>query len=538
MQANQETTPGTARHAPRRNATPDAIYTQIAPEGNGAPSPVVILGAGPAGLTAAYELSRHSVPAIVLEQDPRYVGGISRTVEHQGYRFDIGGHRFFSKSQEIEDLWTEILGDDLLERPRLSRILYRGRYFDYPLKAGNALRNLGLGETIRCLASYAAARLHPVRTPRNLEEWVSNQFGFRLFSIFFKTYTEKVWGISTKDLSPDWAAQRIKGLNLSEAIKNALFPHKGAHEGAVLTTLIDRFRYPRLGPGQMWERARDLIVARGHQVRMGQEVVQVRHDGTRVTAVVVRDAATGQERTVRGTHFISTLPIRTLIECCDPPLPPAVRQAAANLKYRDFLTVALIVNKAEVFPDNWIYLHDPEIVAGRIQNFKNWSPNMVADPQATCLGLEYFCFAGDGLWEMADADLVAFAGKELVRLHMCRPDELAGGVVVRQPKAYPVYDETYKQHLAVIREYLDAHLPNLALVGRNGMHHYNNQDHSMMTALLAARNIALGTHFDPWKVNTEAEYHEDARPDAADATGRRVPQRLAAAGDAEGRALA
>jgi protoporphyrinogen oxidase len=496
---------------------------------NGAQRAVVIMGAGPAGLTAAYELTKHRVPVLVLEQDPRYVGGISRTVEYQGYRFDIGGHRFFSKSQEVEDLWTEILGDELLKRPRLSRILYRGKYFDYPLKAGNALRGLGLVETVRCMSSYAAARVHPVRNPKTLHQWVRNQFGERLFSIFFKTYTEKVWGISCDELSADWAAQRIKGLNLSEAIKNALLPQgkKGSKkDGPVLTTLIDEFRYPRLGPGQMWERTRDIINERGNQVRMGQDVVRIQHDGTRVTSVVVRDAAAGQMYTLRGTDFISTLPIRTLIEQCDPPLPPEVRQAAASLKYRDFLTIAIILRKEEVFPDNWIYLHDPDIIAGRIQNFKNWSPEMVPDQRTTCLGLEYFCFEGDGLWDSADADLVALGGRELVKLGMCRPDEILGGRVVRQYKAYPVYDDAYKQHLTVIRDYVDAHLQNLSLVGRNGMHHYNNQDHSMMTALLAARNIALGTHYDPWKVNTEAEYHEESRAEDEDLSGRLTPKRV------------
>ncbi len=519
-----------AQRATTESHQPDAVHTQLVPPATAAQQrAVVVLGAGPAGLTAAYELTRHGVPVSVLEQDPQYVGGISRTVEYQGYRFDIGGHRFFSKSQEIEDLWTEILGDELLSRPRLSRILYRGTYFAYPLKAGNALLGLGLGETVRCMASYLHARLHPVKEPRSLEEWVSNQFGHRLFSIFFKTYTEKVWGISSSELSADWAAQRIKGLNLAEAIKHALLPQRhagGKPGGAVLTTLIDAFRYPRLGPGQMWERARDLITARGQQVRLGQEVVRLHHDDARVTGVTVRDVATDQTKIVRGTDFISTLPIRTLVEACDPPLPPAVRAAAASLKYRDYLTVAVILDKADVFPDNWIYLHDPDVIAGRIQNFKNWSPALVPDPRTTCLGLEYFCFAGDGLWEAADADLVALAGRELVKLGMCRAEEILGGTVVRQPKAYPVYDDDYKQHLAVIRAHIEHHLVNLHLVGRNGMHHYNNQDHSMMTALLAAHNIALGTHFDPWNVNTEAEYHEEADHAADDRSGRQMPQRI------------
>jgi protoporphyrinogen oxidase len=488
------------------------------------------MGAGPAGLTAGYELMRHGVPVTVLEKDPRRVGGISRTEESRGYRFDIGGHRFFSKSQEVEDLWTEILGDELLTRGRLSRIYYKGKYFDYPLRATNALLNMGPIETIRCMASYGWARIHPIKDPKNLEDWVRNQFGYRLFSIFFKTYTEKVWGISTKELSADWAAQRIKGLDLSQAIKSALLPQrkKKKERSAVIKTLIDQFRYPRFGPGQMWERARQLLTARGNAVALGQEVVTIRQTpGVGVTSVVVRDP-TGQTHEVGGTHFISTLPIRELVASFEPALPTEVQAAANQLKYRDFLTIAVVINRENLFPDNWIYIHDPSVQVGRMQNFKVWSPEMVPDPKTTCLGLEYFCFEGDGLWESSDEALVELAGKELTQLGMCKPEEVLWGTVVRQPKAYPVYDDVYKGHLAVIASYVANELPNLQLVGRNGMHHYNNQDHSMMTALLAARNIALGAHFDPWKVNTDAEYHEEARLEDEDKSGRLTPSRVGA----------
>jgi protoporphyrinogen oxidase len=484
---------------------------------------VVMLGAGPAGLTAAYELMRHGVAVTVLEKDPAYVGGISRTVEHQGYRLDIGGHRFFSKSAEVEDLWSEVLGAELLTRGRLSRIYYKGKYFAYPLKATNALLNMGPIETIRCMSSYTWARIRPVKHPRTFEDWVSNQFGHRLFSIFFKTYTEKVWGISTSELSADWAAQRIKGLDLSQAIRSAFLPGgKKKNRGAVIKTLIDEFRYPRRGPGQMWERVQSALTARGNAVVLGQEVVAIRTADGRVTSVVVRDSS-GVMREASGTHFISTLPMRELVARFDPPAPPAIQAAANCLKYRDFLTVAVVVNRDNVFPDNWIYIHDPKAVVGRIQNFKNWSPEMVPNPKTTCLGMEYFCFEGDGLWASSDEQLVELAKRDLARLRMCKPEEVAWGVVVRQPKAYPVYDETYKQHVAVIADYVGEYLPNLQLVGRNGMHHYNNQDHSMMTALLAARNIALGTRFDPWKVNTDAEYHEEARLEDEDRSGRLVP---------------
>ncbi len=479
-----------------------------------------MIGAGPAGLTAAYELSKHGRRSIVLEADPEYVGGIARTAEYKGYRFDIGGHRFFSKNQEIEDLWTEVLGDEMLVRARLSRIYYRGKYFDYPLRAFNALRNLGLLETFLCMASYARARLLPVRNPKNLEDWVSNQFGRRLFRIFFKTYTEKVWGIPTSELSADWAAQRIKGLNMLEAIKGALLPRpKAKSRGEVIKTLIDEFRYPRYGPGQMWERVTKLLRERGSEVRLGWRVEQIRHAGGRVTSV------SGAPGVVSGDEFVSTLPIRDLVSALEPPAPPAVREAADSLGYRDFLTVALVIDRADLFPDNWIYVHDPNVRVGRLQNFKNWSPFMVADPSRTCIGLEYFCFEGDGLWTATDAELLALAGRELESLGLCRRDEVVDGTVVRIRKAYPVYDDVYQQRVATVREWLSQALPNLHMCGRNGMHKYNNQDHSMMTALLVARNIAGTSELDPWKVNTDAEYHEEVRS-GDDTAGRLVPTRV------------
>src|SRR5438105_3825201 len=449
-----------------------------------APPHVVVMGAGPAGLTAAYELGKHGIPVTVLERDERFVGGLARTAEYRGYRFDIGGHRFFSKNQEIEDLWTEILGNDMRDCARLSRIYYRGRYFAYPLKVGNALRNLGPLETVRCLASYARAQARPVPAPRTFEEWVSNKFGRRLFEIFFKTYTEKVWGIPTSELSADWAAQRIKGLDLAALVRSGLRlgrppgPTNG-DRSQVIRTLIDRFRYPRLGPGQMWERVAGLLPDHRGRVLLGREVAIVRHAHGRVRSVL---AAGGEE--FDGTDFVSTLPIRDLVAALEPAAPPEVRRAASSLAYRDFLTVALIVDRPRPFPDNWIYVHEPGVKVGRIQNFGAWSPDMLADASRCCLGLEYFCFEGDGVWSSPDDELVSRAGRELAQLGLVREDEVVDGTVVRMRKAYPVYADGYREHLDVIRGWLEGALPNLHLCGRNGLHRYNNQDHSMMTALV------------------------------------------------------
>ena len=488
---------------------------------------VVIMGAGPAGLTAAYELLKEDVPVTVVEKDPLQVGGLARTAEYKGYRFDIGGHRFFSKNDEVEALWTEILGSEMLSRGRLSRIYYRGRFFAYPIKAVNALWNLGPIEAVRCLASYARARLQPVKNPKSLEDWVRNQFGWRLYSIFFKTYTEKVWGIRTKELSADWAAQRIKSLDLWVVIRSALLPGRGKGRGGeVVTTLIDRFRYPRLGPGQMWGRIADLSRQKGHPVLLGRSVARISHDGGLVRTVTTRSGA-GVIEEHAGTDFISSIPIRELVAKLDPPAPEPVRRAAESLSYRDFITVALMVDRADLFPDNWIYIHDPSVKVGRMQNFKNWSPAMVPDQGKTCLGLEYFCFEGDGLWTMDDAALVDLAKRELAQLGICTAGEVFDGVVVRQAKAYPVYDDDYQANVGIIRDYLRLAVPNLHLVGRNGMHKYNNQDHSMMTALLVARNIARGTAFDPWKVNADAVYLEDIRAGERDRGGRQVPERVA-----------
>jgi protoporphyrinogen oxidase len=484
----------------------------------------VVAGGGPAGLTAAYELSRHGKSCVVLESDARLVGGISRTDRYKGYRFDIGGHRFFSKSDEVNRLWREILGDELITRSRLSRIYYDRKFFDYPLKPVDALRKLGAWRSFRIGVSYLKAKLFPRKPERTFEDWVVNRFGRMLFEIFFKSYTEKVWGMSTSAITADWAAQRIQDLSLVKAVTSALFGRFKSRKGAVIKTLIDKFQYPRLGPGQMWEAARDQIRERGGAVHLDRRVIAVEHDGGRVSAMLAQDRD-GRLTRYTGRHFLSTLPIRELIAAMTPAAPPEVKQAALALKYRDYLTVVLIVDRAETFPDNWIYIHEPNVRLGRIQNFKNWSPDMVPDPGKTSLGLEYFCFEGDDLWSRSDPDLIELARREIESIGLASSSEVTDGCVVRMPKAYPVYDDVYQANLAIIRQWLKT-LPNLELAGRNGMHKYNNQDHSMMTALLAARNILGLGPFDTWKVNTDAEYHEAASDERSRAGGRIVPQRV------------
>ncbi len=488
----------------------------------------LVLGAGPAGLTAAYLLSKEGYPVTVLEKDPADVGGISRTVHYKGFGFDIGGHRFFSKSREIEALWTEILPHDMLERPRLSRIYYDRKFFSYPLKGGESLRKLGIIPAALCVLSYLKARICPIRDPKTFEEWVSNEFGARLFRTFFKTYTEKVWGMKCSEISADWAAQRIKGLSLSKAVLNAFRPSRPGAKPRTTTakTLIDSFRYPRHGPGMLWQACAERVRAQGGQVILGTEVRSCAIDSAAGTWSVHTRSADGTPREFRADHIISTAPLRELISGLHPAVSPEAAAAAASLRYRDFLTVALIVRDRGLMDDTWIYIHDPSVKVARIQNFKAWSPEMVPDPALNCYGLEYFCFEGDGLWTAADSDLIEFATAELVAIGLAAREDILDAAVVRQPKAYPVYDDGYRDRVALLRAELAAHYPGLHVVGRNGMHKYNNQDHSMMTALLCARNIMAGeARFDVWNVNEDAEYHESGAAGQEELGMRHVPRR-------------
>ena len=498
---------------------------------------VVLIGGGPAGLTGAYELCKLGVKPLVLEKDS-VVGGISRTVNYKGYHFDIGGHRFFTKVGAVQRMWHEVLPEgEFLRRGRLSRIYYNNKFFYYPLRPLNALFGIGIWNSILVFGSYIWAHWFPELPEDNFERWVSNRFGKRLYRIFFKTYTEKVWGIPGNEIAAEWAAQRIKGLSLIVALKNALL-QQAVDKKSVVKTLIDSFEYPKLGPGMMWNTVADLVKEKGGDIRLNAEVDKILWSNGQVEAVEV-SGPDGREA-IRGTHFISSMPIRELLQKFDPVVPHKVLAAANSLHYRDFLTVALIIDRADLFPDNWIYIHDPGVKVGRIQNFKNWSSSMVPDPSKSCLGLEYFCFEGDGLWSSQDEKLIELGKEELAHLGLVREDEVVDGMVVRMPKAYPVYDTTYREALTTIRQFLDP-FHNLQLVGRNGMHKYNNQDHSMLTAMLAVENV-FGANHDLWKVNADEEYHEEVtarearvQEQAAQlaATQPLIPQRTASLSPAE-----
>ena len=481
-------------------------------------APVAVLGAGPAGLTAAYRLAQRHVPVVVFEAEGE-VGGLARTVLRDGYRFDLGGHRFFTKSEEVEDLWEELLGEELLVRPRLSRIYWRGRFIEYPLRPGDVFAKVGPFELARSLASYARARLAGRGAEESYEEWVTSRFGRRLFELFFKTYTEKVWGVGTDELRAEWAAQRIADLSPISALRAAL-----PGGGEPPKSLIEEFRYPRLGPGQMWEEMARRVERAGGEIRLGSAVEALEHEDGRLAGV-----RAGGER-VEVSAAISSIPLRTAVGVAEPAAPPEVTAAAAGLRYRDFLTVALPIEGEPPFPDNWVYVHDPRVRVGRIQNFAAWSPWMTPEPGRSCLGLEYFCFEGDDLWAADDEELVSLGREEVAALGLVEPERMTGGHVVRVAKAYPVYDAEYAERVERIRGWLDG-FSNLQQVGRNVLHRYNNSDHSMLTAMRAVENLCDGAGHDVWAVNADSVYHE--REAAAE-----QPYRVAPETPAMGRPLA
>jgi len=463
-------------------------------------NPVVIVGAGPAGLAAGHELTEHGVQPVILERDSR-VGGIARTESYKDYYFDIGGHRFFTKNKEINRLWRELLGDDMLMVKRLSRIYYRGRYFNYPLRPANAFFNLGPVESMQILISYCRARIFPTAEENSFEEWVTNRFGARLYRTFFKTYTEKVWGIPCSEIRADWAAQRIKGLSLVVAVANAMFG------GQKTKSLIEEFSYPKLGPGMMWESFMDRIVAENGEVRLNAEVSALHHDRKMITAVECRQGETTD--TVAAAHCISSIPVPKLVQLLKPQPPEEILRAADNLSYRAFIIVVLIIDDPSLFPDQWLYIHSPAVKVGRIQNFKNWSRFMVPDQNCTSLGMEYFCNENDRMWKMADSELVETAIGDMVELRLAERTQVIDSYVVRQSHAYPVYDSEYRKNLETIRSYLET-FSNLQTIGRSGMHRYNNMDHSMQTGILAAKNC-LGEKHDLWSINEEKSYLEEDR---------------------------
>ena len=468
---------------------------------------ILIIGAGPAGLTAAWEAEKHGVKTLILESD-KEVGGISRTVERNGWKFDIGGHRFFTKVNEVYEIWDEILEkEDFLLRPRMSRIYYKNKFYDYPLKASNALFNLGIFEAIRCVLSYFYVRINPPKDQDNFENWVAARFGWRLYNIFFKTYTEKVWGVDAKTIGSDWASQRIKNLSLMKAILNAFQINKS---GEIITTLIDEFKYPKYGPGMMWETAYKKLLEKEHKIFLNSRVIEITKDSDFYLVT------TNDNKKYKARHILSSMPLAHLPKTIKPNVSSDILSAGTNLKFRDFLSVALVIDEENAFPDNWIYIHEPGVKVGRVQNYGSWSPYMVKEGK-TCLGLEYFVNIGDDLWNMDDEKLISLATQELEQLSLIKKDLSLEGYVVRMPKAYPVYDLNYSNNISKIADWLKSEHQNIYPIGRNGMHRYNNQDHSMMTAVKSVRNIILKEENNIWEINVEEDYHEEIK------TGRIVP---------------
>ena len=509
----------------------------------------LIIGAGPAGLTAAFELLERTDIRPVIVEASQAIGGISQTVNYKGNRIDIGGHRFFSKSDRVVQWWLDRLPLDplapaaegrdrlwstpyseqqgtMLIRERVSRIYYLRKFFDYPLSLGVAtLRNMGLVRTFRIGFSYVLARLFPIRPEKSLEDFFINRFGRELYATFFRDYTEKVWGIKCSKIKPEWGAQRIKGLSITRALAHALRsaakPPKGAdiHQKGTETSLIERFLYPKLGPGQLWEEVARQVVAKGGEIHHGHKVVQVHAEPGRITTVTT-EAEDGSRHTWSGDFFFSTMAIKDLVACTSPAPDPEVRRVADGLLYRDFLIVGLLLKKLKLvntteiptenrmIPDNWIYIQDPGLVAGRLQIFNNWSPYMVADRENAWIGVEHFCNVGDALWSMTDAQVAQHAIDELAAIGVLESADVLDRTVVRMEKTYPAYFGTYDE-LEHVRRWADG-FDNLFLLGRNGQHRYNNSDHSMLTAMVAVDNIVEGRRdrTNVWQVNTEQEYHE------------------------------
>ena len=469
---------------------------------------VIIIGAGPAGLAAGFKLSEQNLKPIILEKDSQ-VGGLSRTVKYKGYYFDIGGHRFFTKNKLIFDWWHSILRGNFVKKSRFTRIYYNGKFFNYPILISNVFSNFGLFNSLPLFFSYLKSRIFPYKEEETFEKWVTNRFGNRLYQIFFKNYTEKLWGMPCSQISSDWAAQRIKGLSFSSTLHNALFRGKRN----TIKTLIREFYFPRQGAGMMYEEVASRIRQSGGIIKLDSEVVEIRHRENRITSVVCKDVLNGSLFEIEGEDFCSSMPIDLLVSCLNPAPEERIAKLCNCLKHRSLLLVYLILDRKDLFKDDWIYIHSPELKVGRIQNYKNWSPEMVAEPDKSSLALEYFCSAGDEFWQKSDKELMELAIKELERLQISCVSEIRDGFVKRIPYAYPVYDKNYKEPLGAIKDYL-GRFSNLQCIGRSGMFRYNNMDHSILTGFLAAENI-FGAKNDLWSINVEQSYHEELEENSA-----------------------
>ncbi len=463
---------------------------------------MVIIGAGPAGLAAGYRLCGYKINTIILEQRSG-VGGLSRSLEYKGYYFDIGPHRFFTKNKLVFRWWNGILKADFIKKPRYTRIYYNGKFFSYPILIRNVISNLGIFVSLLIGYSYLKSRLFPSQNEDNFQNWVTNRFGKRLFQIFFKDYTEKIWGMPCNQISADWAAQRIKGLSLSSAVRNALFKDKKN----TVKSLIKKFHYPRLGAGMMYEAVAQRIIQQGGPIKLNSEIIEIKHNNAKITGLICRDSNDGSLFEIEGSHFLSSMPISLLVSRMSPAPDESILKICKSLNYRSLLIVYLILGRKDLFKDNWIYIHSRDVLVGRIQNYKNWSPDMINDPDKSSLGLEYFCTEGDSTWSQLDEKAIELAAKESEKLKLIQKADILDAFVLRVPNAYPVYDINYGRAVAAIRDFVSRFL-NLQCIGRAGMFRYNNMDHSILTGFLAADNIQ-GAKNDIWNVNVEQSYHEE-----------------------------
>lgn len=469
---------------------------------------IIIIGSGPAGLTAAHELLKEKYKVTILEMDKSYVGGISRTVKYKNYRFDIGGHRFFSKNTRIMEWWDDMLGEDFMKRPRLSRWYYEGKYFEYPIKPLELLKVFGIYRSFRIVFSYLKFKIFPIKPENNLSDWCINNFGSYLAQPFFINYNLKLWGIDPKYISKDFTQQRIKGLSFASTVKDIILKKFNKNK-TVSKSLISTFNYPKYGPGQMWEQVKKKVTQKGGTIKMDNRVVKIKHNKGKFT-IITKDSK-GKEYTYHGDRVLSTLPLKELITILDPLPDKTTLKASNELVFRDFITVALMVKRGDLPNDNWIYTHDEGIRAIRIQLFHNWSPYLVPSDDIACIGFEYVTSTKEDLWKFNDSELVELAKRELKRLALLKNLSILDSKVIRMKNVYPRYDIGYDENVATIKKYLKKIFPNNELqpMGRGGLHRYNNSDHSMMTAFLAVENIVKKVNHNQWLVNSDAEYHEE-----------------------------